>query len=235
MMNRITWHHTGGGHFPNPVDLRAYHRLLDADGMVHTGTFPISANAGRLRRGAYAAHTLGVNSGNIGVSVCAMGGSKWGDPFSARSFPTSVQIDAMLRLTADLCEEYGIDPKPDFVLSHAEVEQRLGVQQRNKWDFDYHPRGTRKTRNALAIGDELRTELRNMLGGKKIRPPRVVRSTLRRGARGRQVVELQRLLRMNNIDGMFGPATMAAVKAFQAANELRPDGIVGPMTWAALE
>lgn len=36
------------------------------------------------------------------------------------------------------------------------------------------------------------------------------------------------------IDGRFGPKTEAAVKAFQKRYDLEPDGIVGPLTWAAL-
>jgi murein DD-endopeptidase MepM/ murein hydrolase activator NlpD len=54
------------------------------------------------------------------------------------------------------------------------------------------------------------------------------------GMRGTEVQQLQRLLGLSP-DGLFGPATQAAVVAFQQQRGLGADGIVGPETWAALE
>jgi hypothetical protein len=57
-------------------------------------------------------------------------------------------------------------------------------------------------------------------------------------ARGDLVVWIQEHLvsagEPDAVDGSFGPATQAAVEAFQSAHGLLVDGIVGPDTWAAL-
>lgn len=56
---------------------------------------------------------------------------------------------------------------------------------------------------------------------------------LKVGARGDNVKQLQQLLGIT-ADGIFGPQTQAAVRAFQQKNGLAADGIVGPLTTAAL-
>ena len=56
---------------------------------------------------------------------------------------------------------------------------------------------------------------------------------VKNGANGHPIKTLQYLLRARGhsvvVDGVFGPNTEAAVKAFQAGNGLAADGIVGPV------
>ena len=68
------------------------------------------------------------------------------------------------------------------------------------------------------------------------------RPTIRRGNKGADVIECQTMLtRLGydigscGIDGDFGRATEAAVKEFQSDHRLVVDGVVGVMTWNALD
>ena len=67
------------------------------------------------------------------------------------------------------------------------------------------------------------------------------RPTLKKGNKGKWVTTLQELLLDKGynlgsygVDGDFGKATDAAVRAFQSDNDLKVDGIVGEKTWDAL-
>lgn len=63
---------------------------------------------------------------------------------------------------------------------------------------------------------------------------------LKEGSSGEDVKQLQKDLKklgyyQASVDGIFGPKTTEAVKAFQTDNGLVSDGIVGPYTYFALE
>jgi N-acetylmuramidase/Putative peptidoglycan binding domain len=70
----------------------------------------------------------------------------------------------------------------------------------------------------------------HMAGGARVNGPMPV---LKMGDTGDDVKKLQAALRVT-ADGDFGPATKAAVLAFQQEHNLYPDGVVGPATWTAL-
>lgn len=64
-------------------------------------------------------------------------------------------------------------------------------------------------------------------------------STLRRDDHNDYVLHWQKYLQMcllytGKIDGIFGPLTEQAVKDWQSANGLTPDGIIGAKSWAKL-
>ena len=58
------------------------------------------------------------------------------------------------------------------------------------------------------------------------------------GSQGHPIRTLQFLLRARGhnltVDGMFGPATEAAVKAFQTSKGMTADGIMSAQTWSSL-
>ena len=57
---------------------------------------------------------------------------------------------------------------------------------------------------------------------------------LKKGDNNENVKLMQQKLGIEPAVTNFGPKTEAAVKAWQAANGLTPDGVVGPVTWAKI-
>lgn len=64
-------------------------------------------------------------------------------------------------------------------------------------------------------------------------PPYPGPPPVKRGSKGPNVVLVQSVVGATP-DGDFGPATERRVKAWQQRNNLKPDGIVGPITWRAM-
>lgn len=157
-MERIILHWSAGAHTASTLDLAHYHFVIDGQGRVHKGKHPVSANAGPLRAGAYAAHTLNANTGSIGVALAAMAGAQE-RPFRAGKYPiTPAQVDALAALCADLCRQYDIPVSRQTVLSHAEVQPTLGITQRGKWDVTWLP-GMSEPGAPVAVGDMIRARI----------------------------------------------------------------------------
>lgn len=162
-MKRIVLHWSAGGHKANATDKKHYHIIIEGDGKIVRGNHAISANESTST--PYAAHTRGLNTGSIGVAVAAMRGAKE-RPFASGPSPiTNAQVEVLVDQTASLCRQYGIPVTRQTVLSHAEVEQTLGVAQRNKWDIMWLP-GMSATGDAIEIGDKLRARIAD-----KVSPP----------------------------------------------------------------
>jgi hypothetical protein len=154
---RIIWHWTGGSWSVSALDRSHYHFVIAGDGEVVKGTLAPEDNIS-VADGVYSPHTLNANTGAIGVAVAAMGGALE-RPFGAGAWPLrEVQLEALARLTAQLCGRYGIAVSRTTTLSHAEVQPTLKIAQRGKWDIAWLP-GMGAPSDPVAIGDRLRARV----------------------------------------------------------------------------
>lgn len=157
----VIWHWTASKYEVTADDLAHYNDVHDYEGNSYDGGAPAQHQANYdWRRGIGVSHTLNANTGRIGQAFSGMEGAegwplmRWGD------YPlTWAGIDAMLKRTAEYCEDFDIPVTRWSTLSHAEVQQTLGIAQRGKWDFMVLP-GMPKTDNAVKIGDILRDRLK---------------------------------------------------------------------------
>lgn len=245
-MKRVIMHWTAGADGIISLERDHYHILISRDGSTFDGTHPISANVPPLVSGQYAAHTLNCNSYSIGVALDAMAGAVQ-SPFNPGRYPiTSVQVEAMIDVVANLCNGYAIPIARETVLTHAEVQPTLGIAQKWKWDITWLP-GMNKPGDPVEVGDSLRSRIAARLGlvypagshGDGDPIPVAPRPILRRGHVGPYVEELQRDLARHGydiaIDQIFGGETYSVVRWFQARHNLDIDGVVGKNTWSKLK
>ena len=160
-MTGIVVHWSAGAHKASGLDRSHYHVMIEDDGRLVRGTRSIKDNAAPLSR-LYAAHTLGHNTGIIGVSLCCMAGAVE-SPFSVGVAPmTRTQWEVLPHVLAALCRRYAIPVDRKTVLSHAEVQGTLGIRQRGKWDITrlaFDPSVT----GAHAVGDLFRSRTAALL------------------------------------------------------------------------
>jgi hypothetical protein len=167
-MDKVIVHWTAGGNKANGTDLKHYHILIEGDGKLVKGTPSIKLNQKPLSTG-YAAHTLNCNTGAIAVSLCGMVGAVE-SPFNPGKSPiTQAQWDILPKVLADLSQAYDIPVARETMLSHAEVQDTLGIKQKGKWDISVLPFNL-KIKGAKAVGDAFRSATKAEL----LRQPEVV-------------------------------------------------------------
>lgn len=182
------------------------------------GTFFIVA-AGRANH-AGAGNWQGITTGNS--SFIGIEAENTGETTGPKADPwPAVQIDAYRRGVAAILKKIGANS----IMCCGHKEYALPVGRKIDPTFDTN---------------DFRLQVAAIMAGTAPLPAVIPaadgegRPTLRRGARGDLVKQLQTKLQVG-VDGNFGPATEAALRQFQRDNRLVPDGIVGPRTWAALE
>jgi len=183
-------------------------------GLARDGTYFVVA-AGRCNH-AGVGMWQGLSTGNsnfIGIEAENTGTAN--DPWPA------VQMDAYRRGVAAILKKIGANA----IMCCGHKEYALPVGRKDDPSFDMV---------------EFRTLVATILAGTAPDPiiiPNVDadgRPTLRRGAHGDRVKQIQSDLQLST-DGIFGAKTEAALRQFQREHGLVPDGIVGPKTWASLE
>lgn len=184
-------------------------------GLGRDGTYFVVA-AGRCNHAGTGAWR-GITDGNahfIGIEAENRGTPS--DPWP------SVQLDAYRRGVSAILKHVGASA--DYCCAHREYAL---------------PPGRKDDPHSVDMGD-FRRQVAALIAGTGVITNPVIpaadaagRPTLRRGARGEGVKIVQAAVGVNP-DGIFGPATEAAVRTFQRAHQLVPDGIVGPKSWALM-
>lgn len=224
----VICHHTGGSRKRNMPSLKV---LLDGRpdlpgplaqlGLGRDGTFFVIA-AGRCNhagRGMWQKLTtgntnfIGIEAENTGEVSGAMNDFPWPE----------VQVDAYQRGVAAILRHIGRGA--EFCAGHKEYALPAGRKDDPNLDMNVF-----RDRVAAILGGPAPAPVVTPV----LEPSGVARPTLRRGATGPLVALIQARLRVQG-PPEFGPATEAALRAFQSAHGLTADGVVGPATWLALD
>jgi hypothetical protein len=188
-------------------------------GLGRDGTYYVIA-AGRANH-AGAGSWQGVTTGNSSfIGIEAENSGEADDPWP------DVQMDAYRRGAAAILKHVGRDA--EFCAGHKEYALPHGRKDDPSFDMAIFRSGV------AALLAQTSVPAANLVPSSE--PGGDHRPTLRRGAAGPLVLTIQDKLKVpTDTAHTFGPMTEAAVRQFQRDQQLVPDGIVGPGTWAALD
>ena len=144
------------------------------------------------------------------------------------TLPPQAEYRALVHLCTWLCRQYAIP------VAHIQGHRDFPGQNTACCGDLFHSRlGTLRADVAATLATGVVTTTLHAGGSAAAYP------TLRAGDSGAAVSRLQGLLNaaghsVGAVDGRFGPATMTAVRSFQASRGQPGDGVAGPRTWCAL-
>lgn len=193
------------------------HRWHVGNGWAGIGYHYLVRKDGTIYRGrpedTVGAHAYGANSHSIGV--CFEGN------YEVEAEMPAAQLAAGQALVADIKRRWGITK----VIGHKDVAGSTTDCPGKYFPLAAIVSGSPETQNNTTKGDIIMVATQ-MIGS---------------GDRGNAVRSMQGALIAQGYkcgsygaDGICGAATVAAIKACQAANGLTADGICGPDTWGAL-
>jgi len=224
----VICHHTAGPRHDNMPSLKTLIEGRDTLpgplaqlGLGRDGTYYVIA-AGRCNhagRGSWKGLTGG-NTNFIGIEAENTGlpSDRWPD----------VQMDAYRHGVAAILRHIG--RAADFCAGHKEFALPAGRKPDPSFDMIAFRAGVAAILNSTAPPLRLIPSAEPSSGSGTVPG----RPTLRRGMTSDVVKRVQEKLGLA-ADGVFGPKTEAAMRAFQRRCGLVPDGIVGPKSWAALD
>jgi peptidoglycan hydrolase-like protein with peptidoglycan-binding domain len=150
--------------------------------------------------------------------------------------------------------EWIADPEPGALVlydfSHGGLATHVGAVEAVRGDGtfvtiegNWGDRCGRVIRDRKYVRGFCRIRFDNVGGGTGTPPPVSQtggRPILRIGSQGQTVKDIQKIMGAATgtnltVDGDFGPATEAAVKAFQTTHGLEADGVVGPQTYTEID
>jgi N-acetyl-anhydromuramyl-L-alanine amidase AmpD len=213
--------------FRNPGAKVSAHYCVDANSIVQC-----------VRDQDVAWAAPGANSNGLQIEHAGRAkqtGRDWSDAYS------TAMLERSAVLVGDLCKKYKIPVSwlyaADLKAGKRGITTHDAVSKAFKRGSHWDPGQGFPVERYLAL-----VRARVGTAPTAVKPLKPEPPTLRFGSDGWQVKRLQKLLRQQGvlpvdarIDGDFGEITQLAVESFQQRHDLEPDGIVGPMTWRALE
>ena len=215
--------------FRNPGARVSAHYCVDADSIVQC-----------VRDQDVGWHAPGANHDGIGIEHAGRAkqtGRDWSDAYS------TAMLERSATLVAELCAKYAIPVvwlyAADLLAGRRGITTHDAVSKAFKRGDHWDPGTGFPIERYLAL---VRAKLGQPAVVEAASPLKDEPPLLKHGSEGWQVKRLQKLLLQRGIlpdeeqvDGIFGEITDAAVRVFQELHDLNADGVVGPLTWQALQ